>query len=144
MAFTQGKRRINRTFSDIRKQTVYPGFIWCSPFGKINGKRGFSCRASQLVIFSHSTIFITFSYRSLAGFLFKLLRSSRRRNRKWCWIFAFDRCVARSGPKYIAYWRINSLEHCLPLYRWTEDSQWTKEAPRIACWVGVGSKWRAI
>ena len=32
-------------------------------------------KSSQLVIFSHSTIFITFSYRSLAGFLFKLLRS---------------------------------------------------------------------
>ena len=31
-------------------------------------------RDSQLVIFSHSTIFITFSYRSLAGFLFKLLQ----------------------------------------------------------------------
>ena len=36
-------------------------------------------RDSQFVIFSHSTIFITFSYRSLAGFLFKLLQSSRRR-----------------------------------------------------------------
>ena len=36
-------------------------------------------KSSQLVIFSHSTIFITFSYRSLAGFLFKLLQSSRRR-----------------------------------------------------------------
>ena len=34
-------------------------------------------KSSQVVIFSHSTIFITFSYRSLAGFLFKLLRSSR-------------------------------------------------------------------
>ena len=33
-------------------------------------------KSSQLVIFSHSTIFITFSYRSLAGFLFKLLRNS--------------------------------------------------------------------
>ena len=31
-------------------------------------------KSSQLVIFSHSTIFITFSYWSLAGFLFKLLR----------------------------------------------------------------------
>ena len=26
-------------------------------------------KSSQLVIFSHSTIFITFSYRSLAGFI---------------------------------------------------------------------------
>ena len=34
---------------------------------------------SQLVIFSHSTIFITFSYKSLAGFLFKFLRSSRQK-----------------------------------------------------------------
>ena len=33
---------------------------------------------SQLVIFSHSTVFITFSYRCLAGFPSKLLRSSRR------------------------------------------------------------------
>ena len=31
-------------------------------------------KSSQLVIFSHSTIFITFSYRSLAGFLFKLTK----------------------------------------------------------------------
>ena len=30
-------------------------------------------KSSQLVIFSHSTIFITFSYRSLAGFLLKTL-----------------------------------------------------------------------
>ena len=29
------------------------------------------------ILKSSSTIFITFSYRSLAGFLFKLLRSSR-------------------------------------------------------------------
>ena len=36
-------------------------------------------KSSQLVIFSHSTIFTTSSYRSLAGFLFKLSRSSRRR-----------------------------------------------------------------
>ena len=36
-------------------------------------------RDSQLVIFSHSTIFITFSYKSLAGFLFKLLQSLTRR-----------------------------------------------------------------
>ena len=52
-------------------------------------------KSSQLVIFSHSTIFITFSYRSLAGFLFKLLRSSRRRKPEVAWIFAFDRCVHR-------------------------------------------------
>ena len=44
---------------------------------------------SQLVIFSHSTIFITFSYRSLAGFLFKLLWSSRRRKPE----VALDFCV---------------------------------------------------
>ena len=47
-------------------------------------------KSSQLVIFSHSTIFITFSYRSLAGFLFKVRGGE---NRKWRWIFAFDRCV---------------------------------------------------
>ena len=46
-------------------------------------------KSSQLVIFSHSTIFITFSYRSLAGFLFKLLRSSRR----WKPEVALDFCV---------------------------------------------------
>ena len=46
-AFTQGKRRINRTFFDIRKRTVNTGFTWCSPFGKIDGERGFSCRASS-------------------------------------------------------------------------------------------------
>ena len=36
-------------------------------------------RDSQLVIFSPSTIFITFSYKSLEGFVFKLLQSSRWR-----------------------------------------------------------------
>ena len=46
-------------------------------------------KSSQLVIFSHSTIFVTFSYRSLAGFLFKLLRSSRRRKPE----VALDFCV---------------------------------------------------
>ena len=50
-------------------------------------------RDSQLVIFSHSTIFITFSYRSLPGFLFKLLQSSRRRRPEVALDFAFDRCV---------------------------------------------------
>ena len=44
-------------------------------------------KSSQLLIFSHSTIFITFSYRSLAGFLFKL--SSRRRKPE----VALDFCV---------------------------------------------------
>ena len=39
LAFTQGKRRINRTFSDIRKRTVNPGFIWYSPFSNSLGKR---------------------------------------------------------------------------------------------------------
>ena len=33
-------------------------------------------RGSQLVIFSHSTIFMTFSYKSLAVFLFKLSQSA--------------------------------------------------------------------
>ena len=50
-------------------------------------------KSFQLVIFSHSTIFITFSYRSLAGFLFKLYEVRGGENRKWRWIFAFDRCV---------------------------------------------------
>ena len=35
-------------------------------------------RDSQLVFFSPSTIFITFSFKSLTGFLFKLLQSRRR------------------------------------------------------------------
>ena len=37
LAFTQGKRRINRTFSDIRKRTVNPGFICYSPFSNSVG-----------------------------------------------------------------------------------------------------------
>ena len=37
-------------------------------------------RNSQLVIFSPSTIFITFSYKSLVGFLFKLIQSPSRRS----------------------------------------------------------------
>ena len=36
-------------------------------------------RDSQHVIFSHSTTFITFPYKRLAGFLLKFLQSSRRR-----------------------------------------------------------------
>ena len=44
LAFTQGKRRINRTFFHIRKRTVNAGFTWYSPFGKIDGERGLSCR----------------------------------------------------------------------------------------------------
>ena len=45
---TQGKRRINRTFSDISKRTVNAGFTWYSPFGKIDGERGFSCRVTDV------------------------------------------------------------------------------------------------
>ena len=33
-----------RTFFDIRKRTVNTGFTCYSPFGKIDGERGFSCR----------------------------------------------------------------------------------------------------
>ena len=58
-------------------------------------------KSSQLVIFSHSTIFITFSYRSLAGFLFKLLRSSRRRKPE----VALDFCV----------WQLCDQDHKLRL-----------------------------
>ena len=47
LAFTQGKCQINRTFSDNRKRTVYIGFTWYSPFSKINGERGFSCRVND-------------------------------------------------------------------------------------------------
>ena len=36
-------------------------------------------RDSQLVLFSQRTIFITFCYKSLAGFLYRFLHSSRRR-----------------------------------------------------------------
>ena len=57
---------------------------------------------SQLVIFSHSTIFITFSYKSLAGFLFKLLQSSSDENRKWRQSFAFECCVAWSKDSNFA------------------------------------------
>ena len=47
-------------------------------------------RDSRLVIFSHSTNFITFSCKSLAGFLFKFLQSSRRRKPE----MALDFCVS--------------------------------------------------
>ena len=40
--------------------------------------------------------------------------------------------------------RINPLRSCLPLCCWTEDSQWTKEAPQMTYGVGVRSKARAI
>ena len=41
LAFTQGKRWINRTFSDIRKRTVHTGFTWYSPFCKLKVNDGF-------------------------------------------------------------------------------------------------------
>ena len=51
-------------------------------------------RHSQIVIFSHSTAFITFSCKSLAGVLFNDSCKVRGgENMKWRWIFAFDRCV---------------------------------------------------
>ena len=51
-------------------------------------------KSSQLVIFSHSTIFITFSYRSLAAFFSSNSYEVRGgENQKWRWIFAFERCV---------------------------------------------------
>ena len=40
--------------------------------------------------------------------------------------------------------RINPLRSCLPLWWWTEDSQWTKKAPQMPYGVGVRSKARAI
>ena len=36
--------------------------------------------------------------------------------------------------------RINPLKSCLPLCCWTEDSQWTKEAPQMIYGVGLGQK----
>lgn len=36
--------------------------------------------------------------------------------------------------------RINPLRSCLPLCWWTEDSQWTKEAPQMPYGVGLGQK----
>ena len=50
-------------------------------------------RDSQLVIFSHGTTFITFSYKSLAVFLLNYCKVRGGENQKWRWIFAFDRCV---------------------------------------------------
>ena len=46
-------------------------------------------RDSQLVIFPHSTTFITFSYKSLAGYPFKFLQSWRGRKPE----VALDFCV---------------------------------------------------
>ena len=46
-------------------------------------------RDSQLVIFSHSTTFITFFFKSFAGLLFKFLQSSRRQKSE----VALDFCV---------------------------------------------------
>ena len=46
-------------------------------------------RDSQLVIFSHSTTFITFSYKGFASFLFKFLQSSKRQKPE----VALDFCV---------------------------------------------------
>ena len=58
-------------------------------------------KSSQLVIFSHSTIFITFSYRSLASFLFKLLRSSRRRKPEVALDFQFLLAVLGNEDDYV-------------------------------------------
>ena len=51
-------------------------------------------RDSQLVIFSQSTTFITVSNKSRTGFLCEVRGG---KNRKWRWIFAFDRCVKLSN-----------------------------------------------
>ena len=71
-------------------------------------------KSSQLVIFSHSTIFITFTYRSLASFLFKLLRSSRGRKPE----VALDFCVwplcglRHRGMRFEPLWRVCGIPYC--------------------------------
>ena len=59
-------------------------------------------RDSQLVIFSHNTTFMTFSCKSLGGFLFKFLQSSRLQKSEGRWIFAFDPSVLDA---YIAHFQ---------------------------------------
>ena len=86
-------------------------------------------KSSQLVIFSHSTIFITFSYRSLAGFLFKVRGGE---NRKWRWIFAFDRCVHLTSMSCLlepAIWsrdtgqRIPCFDRCQLIIIWISNTK---------------------
>ena len=63
-------------------------------------------RDSRLVIFLHFTIFITFSYKSLAGVLFKFLQSSRRQNTgSGVGFFAFDRCVTLA--QWLVRWTVS-------------------------------------
>ena len=50
-------------------------------------------RDSQLVIFSPSTIFTTFSYKSFSSNSRKVRGGE---NRKWHWMFAFDCCVIQT------------------------------------------------
>ena len=58
-------------------------------------------RDSQLVIFSHSTTFITFSFKSQAGFLFNFLQSSRR----WKPEVELDFCVWPLCEQGVGYMR---------------------------------------
>ena len=55
-------------------------------------------KSSQLVIFSHSTIFITFSTEVLQVLSSNSYKVRGGENRKWRWIFAFDRCVVLGYP----------------------------------------------
>ena len=56
-------------------------------------------KCSQLVIFSHSTILITFPIDVLQVFSSNSYEVRGGENRKWRSIFAFDRCVHQSMHK---------------------------------------------
>ena len=87
-------------------------------------------KSSQLVIFSHSTIFITFSYRSLAGFLFKLLRSSRRRKPE----VALDLCV----------WPLCGSRTVLPETQRSDHAARTRCIPCYESWEFFYLSWPAV
>ena len=72
-------------------------------------------RDSQLVFFSHSTTFITLSYKSLAEFLFKLLWSSRQQKPEVALdFFVWPLCdLAREGGE--GHFTVNGL---LRMCRW--------------------------
>ena len=78
-------------------------------------------KSSQLVIFSHSTIFTTFPTEVLQVFSSNCYEVRGGENRKWRWIFAFDRCVGKvfyevdrcSSAAFSIGWRAHVWLTCL-------------------------------
>ena len=107
-------------------------------------------KSSQLVIFSHSTIFITFSYRSLAGFSSNSYEVRGDENRKWRWSFAFDRCVGKTQFEVRKYRTSGWIAHAYRAF-WSaapsenkhgEFRQFLVAVRRTRCKFRIKSNWK--